>query len=135
MTETKATLPVASLSYSQRRFGPRAELFAGFGALLALMAIMSFDSLRTLRAIETSDAQIRRDFLDRERTLEQVRAGLYESGNIVRDYILGGSDRNSNACHHQPHLVRSTEITVDHRHRGLHQMADPRAVHEASPPG
>jgi hypothetical protein len=43
-----------------------AELFDGFGALLALMAIMSFDSLRTLRAIEISDAQIPRDFLSRE---------------------------------------------------------------------
>ena len=95
MTETKPTLPATSQSYSQRRFGPRAELFAGFGALLALMAVMSIDSLRTLRAIETSDAQIRRDFLYRERTLEQVRTGLYESGNIVRDYILGGSDGNA----------------------------------------
>src|SRR6266446_9016457 len=92
MTETKETLRVASQSYSQKRFGPRAELFAGFGALLALMAIMSFDSLRTLRAIETSDAQIRQDFLYRERTLEQVRAGLYESGNIIRDYTLIDSD-------------------------------------------
>ncbi len=97
MTETKETLRVASQSYSQRRFGPRAELFAGFGALLALMAVMSIDSLRTLRAIETSDAQIRRDFLYRERTLEQARTGLYESGNIVRDYILSGSDRNAQA--------------------------------------
>jgi len=95
MTETKLTLPATSQSYSQRRFGPRAELFAGFGALLVLMAVMSIDSLRTLRAIETSDAQIRRDFLYRERTLEQVRTGLYESGNIVRDYILGGSDGNA----------------------------------------
>jgi len=101
MTETKETLRVASQSYSQRRFGPRAELFAGFGALLALMAVMSIDSLRTLRAIETSDAQIRRDFLYRERTLEQARTGLYESGNIVRDYILGGSDRNAQARLHQ----------------------------------
>ena len=101
MTETKETPRVASQSYSQRRFGPRAELFAGFGALLALMAVMSIDSLRTLRAIETSDAQIRRDFLYRERTLEQARTGLYESGNIVRDYILGGSDRNAQARLHQ----------------------------------
>src|ERR1700704_281168 len=101
MTETKETPWVASQSYSQRRFCPRAELFAGFGALLALMAVMSIDSLRTLRAIETSDAQIRRDFLYRERTLEQARTGLYESGNIVRDYILGGSDRNAQARLHQ----------------------------------
>jgi signal transduction histidine kinase len=95
MTETKATLQVASQSYSQWLFGPRAALFAGFGTLLALMAIMSFDSLRILGATETSDAQIRRDFLYRERTLEQVRSGLYESDNIVRDYILVESDRNA----------------------------------------
>src|SRR5262249_42502975 len=30
----------------------------------------------------------RQDFVYRERTLEQVRAGLYESGTIVRDYVL-----------------------------------------------
>src|ERR1700687_467914 len=95
MTETEATLPVASQSYSQRLFGPRAALFAGFGTLLALMAIMSFDSLRILGTTETSDAQIRRDFLYRERTLEQVRSGLYESDNIVRDYILVESNRNA----------------------------------------
>jgi signal transduction histidine kinase len=113
VTETKATLPVASQSYSQKRFGPRAALFAGFGALLALMAVMSFDSLRTLRAIETSDAQIRRDFLYRERTLEQVRAGLYESGNIVRDYILGGSDRKAQATLRQEfQLIRDATNTA-----------------------
>jgi signal transduction histidine kinase len=113
VTETKTTLPVASQSYSRRQIGPRAELVAGFGALLALMAVMSFDSLRTLRAIETNDAQIRRDFLYRERTLEQVRSGLYESGNIVRDYILGGSDRKAQAMLRQEfQLIRDATNTT-----------------------
>jgi signal transduction histidine kinase len=67
-------------------------LFAGFGALLILMAIICIDSLHTLGAFETDNAQIRQDFLYRERTLEQVRASLYETGNIMRDYILIESD-------------------------------------------
>ena len=56
------------------------------------MAIIGLDSLRTLRAFETSNVQIRHDFLYLERTLEQVRAGLYETGNMIRDYILIESD-------------------------------------------
>jgi signal transduction histidine kinase len=67
-------------------------LIAGFGALLALMVIICVDSLHTLQAFETYNAQIRQEFLYRERTLQQVRAGLYESGNIIRDYVLNESD-------------------------------------------
>jgi signal transduction histidine kinase len=88
MTQKKSTSPAAPQVHSQKLFGPRTALFAGFGALLILMGIISVDSLQTLRAIEASDAQIRRDSLFRERTLEQVRSGLYESGNLVRDYLL-----------------------------------------------
>jgi signal transduction histidine kinase len=85
-------MPVASKTQSRRWLGSRAALFAGFGALLILMAIICIDSLDTLGAFETDNAQIRQDFLYRERTLEQVRASLYETGNIMRDYILIGSD-------------------------------------------
>ena len=70
------------------RLGSRTALFAGFGALLVLMVILCVDALHTLAAFETNDTQIRQDFLYRERTLEQVRSGLYESSSIVRDYIL-----------------------------------------------
>jgi signal transduction histidine kinase len=73
---------------TRRRLGSRAALFAGFGALLILMAIICIDSLLTLRAFETDNIRIRQEFLYRERTLEQVRAGLYESGNLVNDYTL-----------------------------------------------
>ena len=92
MSENKADMPVANPVQSRRRLGSRVALVAGFGALLLLMVIICVDSLRTLGAFETRNAQIRQDFLYRERTLEQVRAGLYESGNIIRDYTLIESD-------------------------------------------
>jgi signal transduction histidine kinase len=92
MTEKTSDTPVASQTQSLRRLGSRAALLAGFGALLVLMAIICIDSLRTLGAFESSNARIRQDFLYRERTLERVRTGLYESSNILRDYILIGLD-------------------------------------------
>jgi signal transduction histidine kinase len=92
MSENKADMPVANPVQNRRQLGSRAALFAGFGALLLLMGIICVDSLRTLGAFETRNTQIRQDFLYRERTLEQVRAGLYESGNIIRDYTLIESD-------------------------------------------
>ena len=92
MTEKKPDTPVASQVQNRRQLGPRGALLVGFGALLFLMAIMCVDSLHTLGAFETNNTQIRQDFLYRERTLEQVRASLYETGNIIRDYILIESD-------------------------------------------
>jgi signal transduction histidine kinase len=94
MNEEKPILLTFSLTRKLRRLGPRTALFAGFGVLLALMAVMYIDTLRVLRETETRSAQIRGDFLARERTLEQIRSGLYESGNVVRDYILVESDQN-----------------------------------------
>ena len=88
MTTQKMDPPGALPAQTRLRFGSRAALFAGFGALIVLMAVICIDALHTLAAFETSDTQIQQDFLYRERTLEQVRAGLYESGTIIRDYIL-----------------------------------------------
>jgi len=92
MTEKEPGAQVAFQVQSRSRLGSRAVLLAGFGALLILMAIICIDSLHTLGEFQTANTQIRQDFLYREHTLEQVRTGLYESGNIVRDYILIESD-------------------------------------------
>ena len=92
MTEKETDTLVASPVQERRRLGSRAALFAGFGALLTLMAIICIDSLDTLRAYETNNTQIRQEFFHRERTLEQVRSGLYETGSIMRDYIAIESD-------------------------------------------
>jgi signal transduction histidine kinase len=72
--------------------GARTALVVGFGALLLLMAVICLDSLRTLSEVAASNAQIRQDYLYREQTLEQVRANLYQSGNIMRDFMLAESD-------------------------------------------
>jgi signal transduction histidine kinase len=97
MIQKEPSTQAASQVQGRRRLGSRAVLFAGFGALLILMAIICIDSLHTLEEFQTADTQIRQDFLYREHTLEQVRAGLYESGNIVRDYILIESDPDAQA--------------------------------------
>jgi signal transduction histidine kinase len=92
MIEKKSETLIVSKALSRNRLGSRGALFGGFGALLVLMAIICLDSLRTLGAFATYDTQVRQELLYRERTLEQIRAGLYESSNIARDYILIKSD-------------------------------------------
>ena len=94
MTDEKPIPPTFSQARRLRGFRPWTALIAGFGVLLALMAVMHLDTLGVLKETETRSAQIRRDFLTRERTLDQIRSGLYESGNVVRDYILVESDQN-----------------------------------------
>jgi signal transduction histidine kinase len=75
-----------------RESGSRVALVAGFGALLVLMAFICIDSLHTLGVFESENIQIRQDFLYREHTLDQVRASLYESANMVSDYFRVESD-------------------------------------------
>lgn len=75
---------------NQPRARSRAALWAAFAALLALMAIICVDALRTLESFDSSNRKIRQEFLYRERILNQVRAGLYQSGSVVRDVILVG---------------------------------------------
>ncbi len=95
MTEKKPDPSVASKAPSREWFGSGAALFAGFGTLLILMATVSIDSLYTLQAFETHNTQIRQEFVYREHTLEQVRTGVYESGDIISDYAVIDSDPQS----------------------------------------
>jgi len=94
MTEKPLDTPTASSSSVQVRpkFGSRAVLLAGFGTLLVLMAITAIDSLSMLQDFATQNSQIRQDLLYRERTLEQVRTGVYDSGDIISDHTMIESD-------------------------------------------
>jgi signal transduction histidine kinase len=86
------------ISFSGSRVGPRAAMIFGFFALLALMAILAFDSVHALNQLEMSSAAVRQDYLNRERTLRDIRFSLYESGNLLREYSLvqpGSSTRDS----------------------------------------
>src|SRR6478609_6733134 len=66
----------------------RVALMAGFGGLILLMAFASLDGMQALRDIQTSNDEMREDFLHRTRLLERIRGDVYVSGTYVRDYLL-----------------------------------------------
>src|SRR5271166_1432870 len=66
----------------------RAVLLAGFGGLLVLMVFAGVDGLQVLRRMQNSSATIQRDFLERNRVLNQIRSDVYLSGTYARDYLL-----------------------------------------------
>ncbi len=68
--------------------GGRRLLLAGFGGLLALMLVAGGDALLVLRQVRASDAQVRDVYVRRGRALEQVRAGIYQSAIVMRDFLL-----------------------------------------------
>jgi len=68
--------------------GGRSLLYAGFGGLLALMLAAGVDALFVLRSVRTSDAQIRDVYFRRSHALDEVRAGIYQSAIVMRDYLL-----------------------------------------------
>src|SRR5207253_1906601 len=66
----------------------RLALFVGFGSLIVIMALAGFDALRVLGQFRRADNQIRRQFLFRNRVLNNIRSEVYLSGTYVRDYLL-----------------------------------------------
>lgn len=92
MSSTESAGNAIRRARSLGRLDSRAALIAGFGALLVLMAMICIDALLTLRAFEANNIQIQQEFLYRERTLEQVRSGLHESGSMVLEFTQTGSD-------------------------------------------
>jgi len=66
----------------------RLVLLAGFGGLLAIIALSGVDALRVLSQYRKEDNQIRRQYLFRNRVLNNIRAEVYLSGTYVRDYLL-----------------------------------------------
>lgn len=92
MTEGKLDTLVASAVHGRWHFGSRSALLGGFGTLLILMAILSIDSLYTLETFKDHNNHIRQEFAYRQNTLEQVRTGVYDSGDILTDYAVTESD-------------------------------------------
>jgi signal transduction histidine kinase len=68
--------------------GGRRLLLAGFGGLLVLMMVAGADALLVLRQVRASDAQVRDIYVRRSRALDQVRAGIYQSAIVMRDFLL-----------------------------------------------
>ena len=79
----------------RKRIVPRVALISGFLALLGLMAILAIDAIQSLRDLEASNFQVRQDYLTRERTLRKIRASIYESGTLIREYTLSESSHKT----------------------------------------
>jgi signal transduction histidine kinase len=59
-----------------------------------LILLAGADALVVLGKVRTSDAQARNVDFRRSRALDQVRAGIYQSAIVMRDYLLAG-DRDT----------------------------------------
>src|SRR5882724_8364550 len=73
----------------------RRLLLAGFGGLLLLMLAGGIDSLIRLHDVNRQEAGLREVYLQRALSLEQIRAGIYQSSILLRDYLLAGDSRSS----------------------------------------
>ncbi len=73
---------------SARGTQTRRLLLVGFGGILLLLAVTGLNAVSVLKAIQTRNEQIRQDYINRERILEQLRSDIYLSGTYVRDLLL-----------------------------------------------
>ena len=66
----------------------RRLLLIGFGGLLLLLAFTGFNALSVINRIQTRNENIRQDYVNRDRILQQLRSDIYLSGTYVRDLLL-----------------------------------------------
>ena len=90
----------------------RLLLWIGFGGLLALMAVLGVSAVSLLYQIELRQQRIRTDYLERDRTIEELRSGIYLSGTYARDFLLDSNDQT--AIHHRDQFLqeRSTVTSL-----------------------
>ncbi len=67
---------------------PWLALVSGFGGLLLLMAVAEIGALFVVERLHDSEAQLQQRFLERSRTLEEIRSSIYLSGTVTRDFLL-----------------------------------------------
>ncbi len=63
-------------------------LSLGFGGLLLAIVAAGAGTLTALQRVRGSEAQLRKAFLDRIATLDQIRGQIYLSGTYARDLLL-----------------------------------------------
>jgi hypothetical protein len=90
MSARKSPLPTARRGSSNRQ--TRIALFAGFGGLLVLLGVLGLSAISFLSQIKVQEENIRRDYVRRERVLQNLRSDIYTSGTYVRDFLLDTSD-------------------------------------------
>ena len=85
----------------------RILLWAGFGGLLLLMGVLGLSAFSFLYQIEIRQEKIRRDYVERDRTLEKLRSSLYLSGTYARDFLLDTSE--DEAAKHRDLFIRTRQ--------------------------
>jgi signal transduction histidine kinase len=105
----------------------RVALIAGFGSLLLIMALTGGDALLVLRQVRREDDAIRRQFLFRNHTLNEVRSELYLSGTYVRDYLLEPEPERADAFRSSLEDVRKRmQAALDAYERQLNAAERPQ---------
>jgi signal transduction histidine kinase len=90
----------------------RQLLLVGFGGLLLLLALTGFVALSVLGKIEARNDSIRRDYVNRNRILEQLRSDVYLSGTFVRDLLLEPDPRLADAHRQELKVTRARIETM-----------------------
>jgi signal transduction histidine kinase len=80
-----------------RKIGGRPLLLAGFGSLLLLMLVAGGYALATLEQVRASGREERNTYLRRDRALDEVRTGIYQSAIVMRDYLLALDEKSGEA--------------------------------------
>lgn len=106
MPATKTALNLISkLPSGQARY----LLWIGFGGLLLLMGVLGLSAISFLYQIEIRQERLRQDFVERDRTLERLRASIFLSGTYIRDFLLD-RDELLAATHRTQFLKTRREI-------------------------
>jgi signal transduction histidine kinase len=82
--------PLQNVDQDLNRTGSQTRrlLLLGFGGLLLLLAFTGLNGLSALTRIQARNESIRRDYVNRERILEQLRSDIYLTGTYARDLLL-----------------------------------------------
>jgi signal transduction histidine kinase len=90
----------------------RIALFAGFGGLLVLLGVLGLSAISFLSQIKAREETIRRDYVDRDRVLQSLRAEIYTSGTYIRDFLLDPNDMFA-AGHRDQFLETQRQLRSD----------------------
>jgi signal transduction histidine kinase len=103
-------MPRNSLQHGRR------VLLAGFGGLLTLMLAGGIDSLIRIHKVDRQETGVREVYLQRALSLEQIRAGIYQSSILLRDYLLAGDPQSAQEVAEKWNEIRSkTDFVIAQR--------------------
>jgi signal transduction histidine kinase len=110
------------------RWQTRIALFAGFGGILVLLGILGISAISFLSQIKSREEMIRRDYVGRERVLQNLRSDIYTSGTYVRDFLLDPND--AFAAGHRDQFLETAQKLRDEaaEYRSLIGPGDAAAV-------